>query len=622
MRKISLCKGLSLCMGLSLFSISIKVDAKDIGDIATKTQRVMVDGFVINVPIEKTRASIVTKDPSKAALDQKKLDDEEDDDRGTPVNSQRKWNYIVIGNGNTGGVLARKLSDDFSKNVLVLEWGKNLVNDNEIQDPNVFAYANDLTYNQKYAVTTPVLTPELGLTTGQFIYVYSDGRTWGGSSAHNGLFAVRGTPEQYNKWASKTNDNRWLYSNVLPYMLGYENYTANGTTANLAQRGVGGEISITQSPVISSDTLAQAFARVAGTSIISDYNDPSLGDTGFSAHQQFITAGIGSHRSFSADYLPIGTVINKRGKGIDGRRLNIQSNALVSRIIFDGDKAVGVEYYQDGNPSVAQTVMLKNNDKNAIIIAAGANQSPAILQRSGIGDRQLLRSLGIKTIVNNPNVGAHLLNHYGPGATIGLQTTAFPFLHGYIDGRPFLPADGVRRMQVIGFGVFGVTAFSMSNMEPKSEGSVRIVSPNPTIYPEINLNMYSDGDETVPGSDLSNAVAFFKIAFDVAQAVAAPLYFPDPSHYPAPRGPALDDSLLAQDAKNLLGNGVIAYHNSGTCRMGKNINDSVVDSRCRVHGINRLRVGDLSVIPTINKGNTAYPGYLIGEVLAEDLLAS
>lgn len=256
----------------------------------------------------------------------------------------RQYDYIIVGNGSAGAILARKLSDDFKKSVLVLEVGIDHNDDPIVLDPNVFTsddVLNLLTSNPTYAVNYPVVTGP-GTTIN-----YSAGRGWGGSAMHNYLEAVRPVPSDADTWAAISNNPRWSYNNLLPYMIALESYFPDGTVADPTQRGSSGPISLTQSPPINSDPVAQAAVAVTGTTFIPDCNDALDPLLGFSAAQQFITPPPNSHRSFSSNEFLTRDVVSSKGKGVCPRKLRIISNAIVSRVLFKGKKkikAVGVEY--------------------------------------------------------------------------------------------------------------------------------------------------------------------------------------------------------------------------------------------------------------------------------------
>lgn len=520
------------------------------------------------------------------------------------------FDYIIVGDGTAGAILARKLSNDKSKSVLVLEWGKNRTNDPVVLSPNVFEFSNTLTYNPKYAINPIAVVDFPGRPPQQFIY--SDGRMWGGSSAHNGLFAVRGTPHVYNRWAAISGNPIWRYNSLLPIMKNMEDYHPTGTVADLAQRGISGKLAITQSPPVNQDPFAIAVAQATGSPLISDYNNPSLGDIGVSAHQQWITPpGANSHRAFSAlAYHPVGTIVNANGQGLNGRQLTIRSNALVSRVIFNAQKvAIGVEYWIDGNPAAVQRAFATKK----VILCAGSLQTSAILERSGIGNKNILEPLGINTIVDNPNVGEHFQNHYGVRGMIAGTTSAEPFLQGFIDVRPFMPADGIRRMQVVARDSSRGVSISGILLNPKSRGSSHIVDKNPTIYPLVDLNMFSDGSFNQQGSDAYLVVSFYKLLKRIARRYGTEVIFPRPEAYST-------DQRLFEITQNLDALS-ITYHIVGTARMGKSIKDSVVGGNLHVLGVDNLMIADASIQPITEDGNTAYSAFIIGLVAARILNA-
>jgi choline dehydrogenase len=516
----------------------------------------------------------------------------------------RSWDYIIVGNGTAGATLARELSDGNRNSVLVLEWGKNLTNDPAVLSPEVFAFSGPLTNDPLYAVN-PIITINFPSMAPQY-FIYSDGRMWGGSSAHNGLFAVRGTPKVYNDWAALSGQPRWNYNNMLPLFIATEHYTPNGTIADPAQRGLNGPLFITQRPPVTGDVFAQGLSTATGTPFADDYNNPAQGgDLCVSAHQEWITPLPDSHRSFSSNaFTNVGDIVDAEGFGLNGRKLRIVSDALVDKVIFKNKTAIGVQYYSAGD--VNRVVFVEAKKK--VILAAGAPRTPGILERSGVGDAALLTSLDIPVVVDNPNVGEHLFNHYGAiGIFLG-TTTGVPFVDAFTDNGF---GDGVRRIQMICYTPpsSGIVITAGGIVSTKSQGSVHIVSANPTFEPRIDLNMYSDGPVGTVDTDAYNVVTYLKTLPAISLATGFPLLSPPASVYLG------GDAALLSYAQTL-SNMIITYHIVGTTRMGLSAVDSVVDGNLHVFGVNRLMVADVSIEPEIQDGNTAYAAYFIGQQAA------
>lgn len=523
---------------------------------------------------------------------------------------QKEFDYIIVGFGAAGAVLARKLSDGNKNSVLVLEAGENNILDPRTLSPEPFIFDQTLVYDPSFAATYPVLAPAGGAV------IYSEGREWGGGAAHNDLQVVRGVPADYNQWAFDSNNLQWLYSNVLPLMKALEKYTPDDTIADPTQRGFFGPISVTQNPPIDDDEFAIAIADVTGSPIVSDYNNALLSNVCTGAVQQFVTAGSNSRRSFSAyDFTPIDEVMDEKGRGLNGRKLRVMGNAVVSRILFDGNKAIGVQYLRN-LPGKRSEQVRKVYAKKKIILCAGAINTPKILMLSGIGDAAMLENLGIDVVVNNPNVGANLQNQYG---AIAMLEDMEPVRHlpggsilSFIDERPYMPADSIRRMQLIGVDTPEETIIGGFLMQPKSRGSVTITSKDPLIPAKVSMNMYTDGTFSDVGSDAYLVVSFFKIAREIAAAADHRVTYPTPEQYEAGDealfAAALNPSSLA-----------ITYHNVGTTRMGTSIANGVVDGNLHVMGTKGLMVGDIGVESIIVSGNTCYSAYVIALVAAKIL---
>ncbi len=542
-------------------------------------------------------------------------------------NVKDAYDYVIVGAGNAGAALAAKLSNRTSKHgkyknsVLVLEAGVNLTNDPEVLAATIFE-TFPLEFDPKYSkVTSSQLTPSIE-------FPYSEGRMWGGSSAHNNLQAVRGTPPLYDQWAAISGDARWSYNQLLKnVMIPMEHYTPDSTPPDFSQRGFNGPVFITQEPPLDNDRFMQAISIGTATPFSPDLNDPNYGNVGIGANQDWVTppfAAPTSVRSFSANaYLTgepsvgIPPIVDSEGNGLNGRKLKILSNAQVNRVLFSNNVAKSVEYILSTSKETVQTVKAKKK----IILCSGTISDAAILQRSGIGDAALLNSLNIPVVFANSNVGANMYTHVGPqGLISNVSTTVTPprLGSGFID---IPPSTGNRKLQLIVLdslaffpkGIADALQIDPSvtidilcfNITPRSHGTVEIVSRDPFFDPRVNINIYSDGGPTDPGSDASKVVAFYNLLPGIAAAYGggAVVTYPPAVDYLA--GP---DALFA-DALNT---NVTTQHLSGTCRMAQSPADGVVDGQLQVFGVKNLMVASNSVAPVIEDGNTGYEAFVIG----------
>ena len=525
------------------------------------------------------------------------------------------YDYIIVGNGSAGSILARKLSDDNKTKVLVLEAGINQDNDPSVLDfsygGQFFSDLTSITYNPKYAETYVIPVGTITAVT------YSEGRGWGGSSKHNYFVAVRGSTQSWETIANASgNYAAWNYNSLLPLMQAIENYVACGTTANTAQRGTSGPITISQLGSVVGDPVLGPIATAAGVGgYLTDYNDPtsvpslapSLQNVGVSACQAFAsltspcTAGpgvISGVRSFSSREF-LDPVVTQSGPdyytGKGKRLLRIQNECHVSRVLFDGVKAKGVEFVYANGKKTGKAYGKK------IILSAGAINSPAILQRSGIGDPAVLEPLGIKVLVNNPNVGANLQNQYGT-----FIYTSTP--SGAILGEAFLncssqgyPADSTRRVQLSLLPISGtLTQVAVFVLNPTSRGFINIVSKDPLIQPFINLNMYSDGPVTQLGTDANLVAAGIRIIGNALGTLIQP-----------PQADVGNPTALYAYMTSLDGL-VPEDHIVSTTQMGTSIENGVVDGNLHVFGVKNLMVADIGVLPYSIDGNLCMGAYMVG----------
>lgn len=539
--------------------------------------------------------------------------------------------------------------------MVVLEAGPNLTTDPLVLSP-LATQIVDL--NAKYSKTFATRQGNINLAN----FAYTEGRMWGGSSAHNGLWTVRGTPFLYDQWATISGNPQWTYDNLLPIMKGMETYTPNGTPINTAQRGTAGALFVTQEQPPSSyntNVFCAQLAATGQTTLVDDYN-VAAATTGISAQQQFVTPGANSIRSFSANAFLPPSVVTPNGIGVGGRKLHIVSQATVSRVIFNGNTAVGVEYILDGNRE--QVFRIFANKK--VILCAGTTDTTRIMLQSGIGDPAELTPLGIPVVVNNRLVGKNLQNHYGAffisntgpaDVAYAPFTPPFTFFESFFDlsispllaNNPLsyttsFANDGIRRMQMVFWGgpslfatfnsvllALGVdiNPFSMASnayvallTQVNSKGTITISDTDPLTIPQVNFNFYDpltgQNDPSIAGSDANKIVAFAKILRATMRTFTGvpqgDMIYPTPAQY----GTDAELFLALQQVP------IVAYHSVGTCTMGTSINDGVVDGNLNVFGVNNLMIADNSVQPVINDGNTGYPAFIIGLKAAQILGAT
>lgn len=526
------------------------------------------------------------------------------------------YDYIIVGNGTAGATLANKLTTNSKAKVLVIEAGANRSTDPVVNTASFDL--NAITYDPRYAVTytTPPFT-----SAGQ-VFTYTEGRMWGGGSGHHYLNYVRGSPVIYDAWATASGNSQWAYNNLLPTLKNLETYTPNGTTPNPAERGTTGPIYSTQQASAASNPWAAAIQSAFGIPYVLDYNDSTQSSVGVSARQLFVTPD-NTTRSWAVPaFLTLGVVVDENGNGLGGRRLKIISNSLVNNIIWNGNTAIGVEFIQAGDDQRSVKVYAKKQ----IILAAGAVNSPAILERSGVGDPAVLNALGIPVVLANTNVGANMKNHYGTIAYVEGSTPQV--LIAFTDMYPYMPNDGTRRYQFFAQNVGNQVRIQGWNLNPQSTGNVHIVNRSALTQPKINFNFYSDGAYGDSGSDANLAISFFKLVADTATAMSATVTNPSPTQYSS-------DALLFAAAQGatatpvsstepILGNFlnvVITNHMVGTTKMGTSTSNGVVDGNLNVMGVNRLKIIDIGVAPQIPDGNTCVSAYALGEKAYDIIIA-
>lgn len=515
------------------------------------------------------------------------------------------FDYIIVGAGSAGCVLANRLSQDPACRVLLLEAGGEDQSD-AIYTPAYYSSLQDTHYD--WAFRTP---PQTHMN-GRRIFV-PQGRVLGGSSSLNFMIYMRGNRGDYDRWQREGNDG-WSYQDVLPYFIRAEN------NQNFSDRYHGRAGPLTVSSHQPDNPLVSRYfsaCREAGLDFNPDFNGENQEGCG----PMQATIANGRRCSTAAAYLhPVRSRPN----------LVVKTQALATRLILNGHRAEAVEYYHLGEVERAKA-------RVEVLLAAGAIKSPHLLMLSGIGPCEELEALGINVHTALPGVGKNLQDHLHtrvrceinkPWTYAALSTDmkraaqhhydtnqsgflASNFLEAgaFVKSRPseewpdlqlfFLMTLPPDFPEAGATDRHGITLTAYIN-RPQSLGSIKLASADPLDRPLIDFNYLSQAD------DLRCAVAGvrwnLKILYGAAfDDVRGEEIAPGQLH----RSDADIESFIRRTAST-------TWHPAGTCKMGNDEN-AVVDARLRVHGIDGLRVVDASIMPTIVSGNTNAPTIMIAE---------
>ena len=523
-----------------------------------------------------------------------------------------EFDYVIVGAGSAGCVLANRLSENPDVQVLLLEAG------GVDRNPYIHIPAGFMKTLANPRVNWCYETQPEPHAKGRRIF-YPRGKVLGGSSSINGHVYIRGQPRDYDTWAQLGNRG-WSYDDVKPYFLKSEHRDGPG---DKGFHGQGGPLNIAdpreQHPI--SDAIIEAAVSI-GVPYSRDINGAQHDGIGY--FQQAMKSGrrMSSARAFLKP-------ARKR------RNLRVEVNALTQRIIFDGKRATGVTFHQG-----ARVTQVKARAE--VILCGGAVNSPQLLELSGVGQTQRLRDLGIPIVHELPGVGENMQDHYmvrmnyrvrnvvslnerSRGANLlreilnyalfrrGLLSYPAGHVRGSIKTRAELATPDVQMSFApasFAGGQFGVMddfpgmSSGVWAHRPESRGTIHIQSAEPVAPPAISPKFLSDA------LDCDTTVAGLKFCRRIFQ--AQPLdRFRDAEILP---GDAVqsDDEWLDYARSN----GSTVFHCSGTCKMGNDAS-AVVDPSLKVHGIERLRVVDASVMPRLVSANTNATVYMIAEKAAD-----
>ncbi|MDR4949825.1 GMC family oxidoreductase [Neobacillus cucumis] len=552
------------------------------------------------------------------------------------------FDYIVIGAGTAGGIIAEKLSDDHRTSVLVLEAGTNMTE--QFSNPNLFVALGNSTDNKfSFNVAT-----RIEQTIGRQ-FITSSGRAIGGSSEHNAMFAVRGSRDLYDTWANLVDNPVWSYDSIRP--LFKENETYTGESQKPQERGHNGPIFIRQQNIPENipnpgliQTLTKATHQVFDIPIKEDYNT-GIRDV-VSPKGQFtqkMENGKLVRSSVATGYLNShvvtqGNEFNPDELGVNGRRLVILGKTTVNKVLFKqkhGDKiAVGVEFIKDG---VSQTMFARKG----IIVSAGQFSS-VILQRSGIGKTDDLVKAGITPLVESPQVGYNFQTHFYVGMGVRVETSRLLDVMKADPNQPltlkaFKKVDnptGGRRLQLLGVpnSLFipsqivdinawqfnennksNVMSIGIVDVNSRSRGTIMVAHSDPEAYPSIDLNPLPKSNLDDPDLNfmIDQYIETYKMIVKARELDKHGIY---EVVYPDERIFKLDDenkkrAILADFVRASYS---IFTHFGGQCKMAKDINSGVVNAFLDVFGTKNLKVADLSIAPILPDGNTSIPAQMIG----------
>jgi choline dehydrogenase len=529
--------------------------------------------------------------------------------------SNQDFDFIIVGSGSAGSVMAKRLSEDRKNSVLVLEYG-GTDRGPLIQMPSALSYPMSMQlYNWGFETEPEPHLNNRRLATPR-------GKVMGGSSSINGMVYVRGHARDFDTW-SEMGAQGWGFADVLPYFKRMENVEGGEPH----WRGHDGPMFVKKG--LRKNPLYQAFidaGHQAGYPVSKDYNGSQ--QEGFAAFEMTVHNGL--RWSAANAYLKPALAQGK---------VKLETGARARRILLQGKRAVGVEYEQGGE-------IFKVMARREVIVACSTINSPGLLQLSGIGGGKVLQAAGVTQVHELQGVGENLQDHLevyfqlrclqpvslnrelglfskariglewllfgtGLGATNHFESCGFIRSHAGIDypniQYHFLPAA----MRYDGKAAFAGDGFQVhvGPMRSKSRGSIHIKNNDPAQAPRIQFNYMSHEDDW---SEFRSCIRLTREIFQ--QAAMVPYAGEEIQPGNLVQSDEQIDSFIREHCES-------AYHPCGTCKMGSAKDKmAVVDPECRVIGMENLRVVDSSIMPQVTNGNLNSPTMMIGEKASDHIL--